>query len=504
MSLHNIFFNNALTRRFIVLAGVILLLTVVIAIISFFPSKQAARDISIIAAAIAGIGICLIKIHKLLITNITVFSSYIHGNSDEKELQKNIDRSIPEYSTIMEHLIKLAPKKHIHDESDKKLHKEITNLQEQLHAKTALLTNASHEIRTPLQGVCNISTALDEEWDKYNTPKKREMVHVLAESADRLNHLVDSLLDLSKINAGKMLFDHKKVDVSHIIKDVANEFINTQLPEHNLVLSYHIEPSYDFSTLGDDNKLQQLVRNLISNAIKFTKKGKVTISLRHHTSNQMLIKVQDEGMGIPKEEIGSIFEPFVQSTLTRHMSGSTGVGLALCKEIVEGHHGTIWAENNPQTGASFAFTLPYALNEEKLDSNLVKKGNNTKSIIKLLMVDDEEICHYSTKIILSSEPNIIMLSAYNADEALHILEEHSDIEIILLDMMMPGTDGIELLQEIKKNPLTQHIKIIMQSGVANPQQIQHAISLGANSFATKPTSKKILQQIFDALFSETT
>ena len=223
-------------------------------------------------------------------------------------------------------------------------------------AKTLFLANISHELRTPLHGILSyISFALK----KVNQNRTDKLTHYLGkieESGETLLLLLNDLLDLAKLEAGMMEYNFQRTNLSTLIKSVLDE-LEPLMSEKDL--SLHLQGLDEaYSVYVDPIRIMQTIRNLLSNAIKFSgEAGKVTVQAEHQ-GNFIVTSVSDEGVGIPEEELKRVFDKFIQSSQTKTKAGGTGLGLAICNEIVSAHEGEIWAENNPESGACFRFTLP--------------------------------------------------------------------------------------------------------------------------------------------------
>jgi PAS domain S-box-containing protein len=233
-------------------------------------------------------------------------------------------------------------------------------------AKTEFLSNMSHEIRTPMHQILSFSKF---GVDKIDTAGKEKLLNYFSKIGTvgkSLLSLLNDILDLSKLESGKIDYDMKMTHIKDIISNTTGEF-HSLINEKGIILEKNIASSV--STINcDEVKIGQVVRNLISNAIKFTPSGK-KVSILVESSElvingkkltpALLITISDDGVGIPENELESVFDKFVQSSSTKTNAGGTGLGLAICKEIIKAHNGKIWAENNPEGGATFSFMLPY-------------------------------------------------------------------------------------------------------------------------------------------------
>ena len=237
-------------------------------------------------------------------------------------------------------------------------------------AKSEFLTNMSHELRSPMQAIIGFSGLGYKNSKSLSVEKTADYFHDISISSKRLMALINNLLDLSKLEAGKVVYEMLPNDFNKIISSVANEF-STLLNEKKAVLNIETSPLIPSKVPCDEFKISQVIRNLLANAIKFTPENKkITIStelsefsnrksdLRKAKLLAILVTVSDQGVGVPEDELDSIFDKFIQSSLTKTNAGGTGLGLEICREIIKAHHGKIWAENNKGAGSKFCFKLP--------------------------------------------------------------------------------------------------------------------------------------------------
>jgi PAS domain S-box-containing protein len=236
-------------------------------------------------------------------------------------------------------------------------------------AKSEFLSNMSHEIRTPMHQILSYSKFGITKIKQVNLDKLLHYFTKIEKTGKRLMVLLDNLLDLSKLEAGKMDYEFQLIDLKLIVKNATQGFKSILLNKGVILKITDIKVPTNI--ICDEYKIDQVIRNLISNAIKFTPKdNKITIDIHQNhffningksvnsTKQHLLVSVSDQGIGIPEDELTSVFDKFIQSSKTKTGAGGTGLGLAICKEIVEGHKGIIWAENNSEGGATFNFILP--------------------------------------------------------------------------------------------------------------------------------------------------
>ena len=224
-------------------------------------------------------------------------------------------------------------------------------------AKSDFLSNISHELRTPMQGILGYSNLAIKKIDQLAKSKLLEYFSDIRASGHRLMLLLNDILDLSKLESGKMVYELANEKMFDVIAAVISEF---KIPSRNNEVEIIFNRSkFDDSIIIDKEKIIQVIRNLIDNAIKFSNPNSIIRITAIKKNDYLKIFVIDQGIGIPENELETVFDKFIQSSKTKTNAGGTGLGLAICKEITEAHNGKIKAENNPEGGAIFSFKLPY-------------------------------------------------------------------------------------------------------------------------------------------------
>jgi len=224
-------------------------------------------------------------------------------------------------------------------------------------AKSTFLANMSHELRTPMHGILSFSNIGMKKVDTAPRDRLYKYFSNINISGDRLLLLLNDLLDLSKIEAGKMEIKINQANLTEAFTSCCAEQ-EQQINELSLTIQL-IEPNYSVTGMFDILRIKQVITNLLSNAIKFSSKGSsIIVILSKNDNGDLSFSLSDNGVGIPKDELNSVFDAFIQSSKTKTGAGGTGLGLAICKEIIEGHDGKIWAENNNEGGATFKFIIP--------------------------------------------------------------------------------------------------------------------------------------------------
>jgi len=245
------------------------------------------------------------------------------------------------------------------------------------HLKSEFLANISHELRTPMHSIITFSRQGLERKHKWSVDDQMENLQLIHDSGDRLLLLINDLLDVSKLEAGAVSYQMSRLNLVDTVKMITGQ-VSGLLAEKKLKLDI-VEPDTPFEAVYDKDKITQVILNLLSNAIKFTpQSSNISIAFEQQEGSPPSIKVSviDEGIGIPEDELKTVFDKFIQSKKTKTGAGGTGLGLAICKEIIEAHHGSIWAINNDKKGATFAFQIPVTQpNEEEGDGRTNHSSN---------------------------------------------------------------------------------------------------------------------------------
>ncbi len=398
--------------------------------------------------------------------------------------------------------------------------RDITLEKEVDQMKTDFISTVSHELRTPLTSVLGFAKIIQKRLNDVLFPlitdedKKVQRavtqvsknINIIVSEGQRLTNLINEVLDLSKMEAGKIEWKMTEVDFSEVIEHGISA--TTALFAHSKVkLMQEVEPNLPLVKI-DKDRLIQVVINLISNAYKFTEEGSVLIRAEYDKeTKQIMLKVIDTGIGIASGNLGNVFEKFKQvgDTLTNKPQG-TGLGLSICKQIVEHHGGKIWVESELGKGSQFIFTLPVA--QHKAVEDVVQKPNlddlfdqlaqyptptaaGTKTI---LVVDDEAHIRELLRQELE-EAGYRVIAAKDGQEAIECAKTQNP-DLITLDVMMPGSNGLDVAAILKKNPLTMHIPIIILS--AKDKEAGVHLS-GIDKYLTKPVKADILLKEIDVL-----
>ncbi|MCL1894573.1 MAG: ATP-binding protein [Holophagaceae bacterium] len=361
--------------------------------------------------------------------------------------------------------------------------------------KSEFLANMSHEIRTPMNAIVGLGhllskTKLDEEQHKY--------VNLVQNATKNLLELINDLLDLSKIEANKMSVESIPFDLQETIYNIVNIFTE-KAEAKNIKFVLNPECNIKIDLLGDAHKLRQILTNLLDNAIKFTSKGKVTLSVSQKENDSqtvvLLFVVKDTGIGISAESIEKIFSPFQQAdaSITRRFGGS-GLGLNISKRLTELLGGKLSIESVVGVGTTFTVELPYRL-QEKVAEQLVEEAVAVNRCGKILLVDDNEINRLVASTILV-KLGFEVDSAQNGLEAVEkALNEDSNYELILMDVQMPELDGLSASRQIRES--ANNIPIIAMTAQTLKSEQDRCLEAGMNDYLAKPFKPQDLILILD-------
>ena len=377
--------------------------------------------------------------------------------------------------------------------------------------KDQFLANTSHELRTPLSGIIGLSESLKDGAAGKMTPKAIENLDMISNSGKRLSHLVNDILDFSKLKNQDLVLSSRPIDVQ-AVADVVLKLSKPLLQGKNVTLINAI-PKDVVLVEADENRLQQILHNLISNAIKFTEKGEIAIKAEEKNS-MLSIAISDTGIGIAKDKFQDIFKSFEQADgSTQREYGGTGLGLSVSKQLVELHGGTINVTSDVGKGSTFTFTLPISgktrkditvqsdLNADKIPKVQIDSDENSVTSevkiqrktgkAKVLIVDDEPV----NRRVLENHLAVggyDTVSAKDGREALGILKNGTAFNIVLLDVMMPGMSGYEVCEQIRKKYLPSELPIVLLTAKNSVRDLVAGFNVGANDYLTKPFSKNEL------------
>lgn len=401
--------------------------------------------------------------------------------------------------------------------------------------KSEFLANMSHELRTPLNSILLLSKLLADNNDGNLNEDQIEYAGVINSSGTGLLELINEILDLSKIEAGKMDVHREFIPVSYLCKTADNIF-KPLAKNKGITYLGSFDSNVPESIFTDRMRVEQVIKNLISNAIKFTETGGVTLkvyvpaqeylqSLQLQSGEYVAFEVKDTGIGIAPDKLQHVFEAFQQADgSTRRKYGGTGLGLSISREIAHLLQGEIELKSEPGVGSTFTFVIPakeitppakeeLKSNEALLQEELVQVNGNANGVQikeanavpqikngsvkkyyrpdkalagkKILIVDDDERNIFSLKSLLETQEMIITTAA-NGKEALNVMNSNHEFDLVLMDMMMPEMDGYETVKELRKNTGWKKLPVIALTAKVMKGDREKCMDAGASDYLTKP------------------
>ncbi|MCP5501740.1 MAG: response regulator [Leptospiraceae bacterium] len=388
-------------------------------------------------------------------------------------------------------------------EYSKKLEEQNEKLQTLDKIKDEFLAKTSHELRTPLNGIVGIADSmLDKSFQL--TERAKENLSLIILSGKRLTNLVNDILDYSKLKNRDIVLQQKEIELYGLV-DFVFRLHQQSARIKDIQLMNHVEK---VKVYADEGRIQQILMNLIGNAIKFTHEGSVSVQTKQENEKELIIQIMDTGIGIPRDKYEYIFHSFeqVDSSISRKYGG-TGLGLSVCKQLVELYGGKIWVESTPGKGSCFSFTLPIRdsgiTQAETIDIALFKEidfidkkreevvfPEKLSGKIKVLIVDDEPINLQVLENYLETE-SFFISRADSGKKALQLLKSEKP-DLILLDVMMPELSGYEVCKEIRKKYTPLELPVIMLTARSGDLHVVEGMESGANDYLTKPFLKEEL------------
>lgn len=412
------------------------------------------------------------------------------------------------------------------EEKNRDIQKKAEELAVATRYKSEFLANMSHELRTPLNSILLLSRLLTENNDKNLNSDQIEYARVIQSSGNGLLGLIDEILDLSKIEAGKMNLEYKQVHIQEMTEDL-NALFKPQADEKKIELKFNIDKDVPQVIETDPMRLDQILKNLLSNAIKFTAKGSVALEVKKVPGEDKIIRfdVIDTGIGIPADKQLLVFEAFQQADgSTKRKYGGTGLGLSISKQLSKLLNGKLKLESEPDKGSTFSLFLPIVkmnlsyssaietFTTEKVQDKLAvaEQRQSIQSqhlIIPNSIPDDRDIVSKNDKCILIIEDDTVLaktlleysrkkgykgLVSVRGDEGFGLALKYMPLGI-LLDIHLPVKSGWEVMEELKANPQTRHIPIHVMSST---QAKSESLTKGAVDFIDKPIAIEQISDVF--------
>lgn len=456
---------------------------------------------------------------ELRVTNDELMNKTQMLQSSEEELRvqqeelKEINFELEEKARLLEE------KNQVIEDAREAIVLKMQQLEQSGKYKSEFLANMSHELRTPLNSILILARILKDNKNQNLSEEEAKYANVIFKAGNDLLTLINDILDLAKIESGKVEFNFEDIEIEEISEDLSQLFSEVA-KNKDIKYAINIEKSLPKKILTDKIRVEQILKNLLSNAFKFTpKEGSVTVGFIYlEASNQIKIDVTDTGIGIPEEKLGLIFEAFQQADgSTSREYGGTGLGLSICRELAQRMNGEITVRSEVGKGSTFSLTIPIEnkseiehTDTEKLVGRMLVESKNEQPKVKTQPVVNTKLAH-EKPLLLIVEDDIVFndfLKDYGINkgfEVLQVFDGESAIaeainkkpDAILLDIMLPGIDGWKVLKRLKSEEATEFIPVHMMS--AGDQREKKALQYGALSFIKKPVEKDQLDQVFHSI-----
>ena len=372
-------------------------------------------------------------------------------------------------------------------------------------AKSHFLSQMSHELRTPMHSILGFSQLLEREFE--NTPQGAYVSYIL-NSGNHLLSLMDDILDLSRIESGKIPLNVKNIELLQVIEKctVAMKEISQKKK-----VTLFVEDKHKFKRIirADFTRITQVLLNILSNAIKYNRPGgQVVLTAQNISKNNFRINVKDNGLGVKQELQGELFTPFNRLGQENSEIEGTGIGLVISKKLIESMNGTIGFTSTEGKGSQFWLNIPLASQQQMDTQASIKKEDKAAAAFSskpqtVLYVEDNPIDMQLMKIIIKNNfPNVDLLVAANAEQGIELAHSQSP-SIIILDVLLPGLSGLEVLKRLKQSPKTRDINIIALTAEATQKNIDDGLSAGFYAYLTKPVDLNLVTETINKASANT-
>ncbi len=433
----------------------------------------------------------LSRYYNVMMDEIDNYSKRLEESIDkEKETNEELESAYEEVQASYEELE--ATQEEL-EQVNLELGISLSKAEEASKMKSEFLAILSHELRTPLTGMLGFSEILLKNPDL--NPKHKKYVDFIHRAGNRLLSVISDLLEISSIEAGKLKINYQAIKVKEIVEDI-RILLDEKVKSQGIEFNYNLNGVDEIVT--DPARLRQILFNLIGNAIKFTEKGEVRLEVWKKKDNY-IFEVIDTGIGIEKADLEKIFDMFkqVEGAYKRYYGG-VGLGLAICKKLVQALNGQIWVESVFGKGSKFIFSIPVTSLQKQSEMQSKKESKNLDAKynpVRLLYAEDDLINNELLKSILDTKTNIEYKNFYNGEELIAEFKKSKNWDLIIVDIQMPFMDGITLLNNIRK--IDRKIPVIALTAFASAQDRIKYRDLGFTDYISKPIdTKTFIEKIY--------
>jgi signal transduction histidine kinase/ActR/RegA family two-component response regulator len=354
--------------------------------------------------------------------------------------------------------------------------------------KSEFLAMVSHELRTPLTAIVGYSRLLLRQAHGTLTPKQLEHQEAIFRGAQRLNDLINDLLDVSRLEAGRIELAPRALNLQQVVEQVGT--VVTAAAQARRIHIRTLLPADLARVQADASRLQQILVNLVGNAVKFSTPGGEVRILAGRQREQVWVAVEDDGVGIARDELGRIWDPFYQvEAPMRRRHGGSGLGLAIVRRLVELHGGVVRAESEGEgRGSRFTFTLPVAVGPVASSESGVEAPPPLEPVLggrEVLIVEDEPATQELMRTVVEELLGGRARVCDSGEHCLKLARERTPA-LVLLDLMLPGLSGWEVARRLRQDPRTSAVPIIAVSALSRPQERESALHAGCDAYVAKP------------------
>jgi PAS domain S-box-containing protein len=366
-------------------------------------------------------------------------------------------------------------------------------------SKTEFLSRMSHELRTPLNAILGFAQLL--EMDDLDADQRDSAVQII-KGGRRLLELINEVLDITRVESGQLAMSLESVPVDEAVRSTV-ELIRPLAEERSIELAVDMPPDAELHVRADRQRLDQVLLNLLSNAVKYNVDGgKVTVHVRELPDEKIRMGIRDTGPGVADEDIPRLFTPFDRLHAEHTGIEGTGLGLALCKSLVEAMDGRIQVDTGDGSGTTFWVELGAAAPPEPKPAvvKLPDSAAATAGPFTLLYIEDNLSNRRLIEQVLTHRPGVSLLAAMTGNLGLDLARQHAP-DVVLLDLHLPDLEGAEVLARLRKDPRTKHVPVVILSADATPTQVKRFMAAGAQDYLTKPIDVPEFLALLDRLLN---